>query len=224
MRLFTAVYPTVEASDHLDLALGGLRGAGVTGDLLADDGPGLRWVPKEQRHITLAFHGAVPDGAVPAYVDALAVALAATGGSTGPFDVALAGGGTFGARTLWAGVSDGTDELRHLSRIVEEAAAEAGFRPDEHAGGRPHMTLARASASRGHSPRRSGARGPSSKRQREAAPLDAWAHALAIYRGPAWPVTAVHLVASQLGQGRSGSPLHTPLAVIPLEARPSTLQ
>ncbi len=204
MRLFTAVYPSPEASAHLDLALGALGGPAVS-----DPGPGLRWVPKEQRHVTLAFHGEVPDGAVPGYAAALGAALA----EAEPFDVALAGGGAFSGRTLWAGVGTGVDGLRALAAAVGEAAAEAGFRADDRAGGRPHLTLARASASR-VPPRGTPSRGGTRRRVAEVAPLADWARALAVYRGPAWEVGTVHVVASVLGAGRSGGPLHDDVAVV----------
>ncbi len=206
MRLFTAVYPSPEASAHLDLALGSIGGSAV-----ADPGPGLRWVPKEQRHVTLAFHGDVPDGAVPGYVEALGAAI----GEIRPFDVALAGGGSFGGRTLWAGVGEGVDGLRALASAAADAAAEAGFRADDRAGGRPHLTLARASASRTRPrtlPNRGGTRPPLA----DTTPLGSWAHALAVYRGPVWEVDEVHVVASTLGAGRSGGPLHDAVAVLPL--------
>jgi 2'-5' RNA ligase len=47
-----------------------------------------------------------------------------------------------------------------------------------------------------------------------------WAHALAVYRGPAWQVDTVHVVASELGAGRSGGPLHRDVAAIALAAPP----
>ncbi|WP_159798025.1 RNA 2',3'-cyclic phosphodiesterase [Puerhibacterium puerhi] len=206
MRLFTAVYPSAEASAHLDLALGGVGGAAV-----ADPGASLRWVPKEQRHVTLAFHGEVPDGAAPGFVADLRAALA----QQEPFDVALAGGGSFGGRTLWVGVGEGLEGLRALSAAAERSAALAGFRADDRAGGRPHLTVARAFVPRGRDRvDRGGAR--RARGRDEVSPLVAWAHALAVYRGPAWRVDAVHVVTSRLGQGRSGGPLHEDLAVLPV--------
>ncbi|MCZ2264895.1 hypothetical protein IRJ14_20185, partial [Isoptericola sp. QY 916] len=59
-------------------------------------------------------------------------------------------------------------------------------------------------------------------REPEASPLVPWARALAVYRGPSWVVGAVHVVASRLGEGRSGGPLHEDVAVIPLVDRDGT--
>ena len=41
-------------------------------------------------------------------------------------------------------------------------------------------------------------------------------HALAVYRGPEWTADEVEVVASRLGEGRSGGPLHEVLATVPL--------
>jgi len=212
VRLFTAVYPDVAALAHLDLALGGVGGPAV-----ADPGAGLRWVPRAQRHVTLAFHGEVPDGAVPGYVDALTEVLAATA----PFQLALAGSGTFGGRTLWVGLTEDVDALRALSRRVATAAEDAGIGAADRAGGRPHLTVARASsalvgADRARERRARRGRTPSSP----GSPFAGWARALAVYRGPSWTVDAVHVVHSRLGAGRSGGPAHEDAAVLALPSGP----
>ncbi|MEL7976256.1 2'-5' RNA ligase family protein [Isoptericola sp. F-RaC21] len=218
MRLFTAVYPAVDAGRHLELAL-----AGVGGPFLADPGRGLRWVPPEQRHVTLAFHGEVPDGAVPGYVDALQEALA----DVPPFELALSGGGTFGGRTLWVGVAGAVDDLRRAGELAQDAAVGvAGLPASDRTSGRPHLTVARATlraangrrqvdGARGGTHDRHGRRG----REPEPSPLVPWARALAVYRGPSWEVDAVRVVASRLGEGRSGGPLHEDVAVVPLARR-----
>lgn len=209
MRLFTALYPPPEVLAHLDLALGGVGGPAV-----ADPGAGLRWVPPQQRHVTLAFHGEVPDGAVPAYVDALREELR----GAAPFELALAGSGSFGGRTLWVGLSGDTVALRRLAGVVTAAAADAGLPAADRAGGRPHLTVARASASRTGAARdRAGRRGPGRAREPDV-PFTTWAHALAVYTGPRWTTHDVHVVGSRLGDGPGGGPLHTAVAVVPLEA------
>jgi len=220
VRLFTALILPDAASRHLDAALGGIGGS-----LVADPGAGLRWTPRQQRHLTLAFHGNVPDGAVPGYVEALERAI--RDAAVESFSVALAGGGSFSGRTLWAGVGEGEKQLKKLSAIVEEAAAEAGFWPDDHAGGRPHVTLARVSSNRGEAHRRSGRRNQGRRGDRSGgaggpgdetpiANLDAWARALAIYRGPVWTANTVYVLRSELGKGPASGPLHTEIAAIPL--------
>lgn len=201
-------------SQHLDSALGGIGGS-----LVADPGAGLRWTPRQQRHITLAFHGNVPDGAVPGYLEALTWALSEN--LVEPFDVSLAGSGSFSGRTLWAGIGAGEKQLRKLSATVEEAAAEAGLWPDNHAGSRPHVTIAKVSNNRGEQHRRSGRRNsrsqPGQPDETPIANLEAWARALAIYRGPAWTVDTVQVLKSELGKGPASGPLHTAIAAIPLQ-------
>jgi 2'-5' RNA ligase len=206
----------------LDGALGG-----ISGSLFADPGAGLRWTPRQQRHITLAFHGNVPDGAVPSYLDALNWALSEA--AVEPFSVSLAGGGSFGGRTLWAGIGEGEKNLRGLAAVVQEAAAEAGFWPDKHGGARPHVTLARVSNNRGEPQRRSGRRNQTRRsntsnhsdigqnEDTQLTNLAAWARALAIYRGPLWAVANVQVVKSELGKGPSAGPLHTEISTIPLQ-------
>lgn len=211
MRIFTAVYPSAEASAHLDLAL-----ASVGGALVADPGKGVRWTPKEQRHLTVAFHGEVPDGAVPHYVEELTDAVA----DVDPFECLLAGSGTFQGRTFFVGVGEqGGEGLRALADAAEEAAAVCGFRPDDRAAGRPHLTLARATVRsdqrRRGSTNRGGRRRPIEELD-AGANFDLWARALAVYRGPAWTVDGVAVVSSELGAGRSGGPLHAEVARIPL--------
>jgi len=216
MRLFTAVYPSADAAAHLELAL-----TGVGGPSVADPGRGLRWVPPEQRHVTLVFHGEVPDGAVPGYVDALHDALH----DVPPFRLELAGSGSFGGRTLWVGVTGAVQELRRAAELAQDAATAARLPASDRASGRPHLTVARATLRAADGRRRvegarGGTRGPRG-RDPEGSPLVPWAQALAVYRGPAWEVGAVRVVASRLGEGRSGGPLHEDVAVVPLAGVPS---
>ncbi|WP_418277166.1 RNA 2',3'-cyclic phosphodiesterase [Isoptericola jiangsuensis] len=207
MRLFTAVYPSTEALAHLDLAL-----SGVGADVL---GPGLRRVPPSQRHVTLVFHGEVSDGAVDDYVEDLTSALQ----DVGPFDLEAAGCGSFGGRTLWIGLGGGVDRLRELSHRVARTAEDAGVAGAERSGGRPHLTVARASSSLVGADR---ARARRARRRGEAdqegpaSPFGAWARALSVYRGPAFTVTEVRVVASRLGAGPAGGPAHDEVAVVPL--------
>ncbi|MCL1801241.1 MAG: RNA 2',3'-cyclic phosphodiesterase [Promicromonosporaceae bacterium] len=214
MRLFTAIYPSYDALDHLDLALRFL------GDNSGPGGPSsLRWVPREQRHITLAFHGQVPDGIVPDYLESLSRALSDNDDAdVSCFSVTLAGGGSFNARTLWAGIGEGLDELRRLSQVVDRAASDVGIRGDNRAGSRPHLTLARLSANRGPDRRRAGNRGSKGTMTNGLGGpnVEALAHALAIYRGPSWPVESVRVVRSDLGEGRSGGPLHETVGEVSL--------
>jgi len=210
VRLFTAVYPSEAALGSLDLAVAKLPSSS------------LRWVPREQWHVTLAFHGEVPDGAVDDYAAQLQNVLA----GIRSFDAALAGGGSFGGRTLWTGIGVGAAQMRTLSQATNEAAAAAGIREDHRAGSRPHLTLARVRTGQGDRNRR-GDRGGRGDRSRhsgrgghngvDSSPAIAdLARALAVYQGPTWLVGEVGIVASKLGAGPHGGPLHHRIAAVEL--------
>ncbi|MFF4596605.1 RNA 2',3'-cyclic phosphodiesterase [Amycolatopsis sp. NPDC001319] len=112
MRLFTALRPPADVVAAVALSLG-------------EPGPGLRWSPPEDWHVTLAYYGeADPEERAADLVPALAGRPAV--------DVRLTGPGTFPG-VLWLGVAgDG------LTRLAEAAGADQEERPY-----RAHLTLAR---------------------------------------------------------------------------------
>lgn len=206
MRLFACLGLPSHVAEHLDLAVRSVNAAAP------DSGrgrPALRWVPTEQRHITTAFYGEVPAGAVDELAEDLAAALA----MLETFQVRIRGAGVFTGRTLWAGVQQTQAEapaatsdpaessdagLMGLMRLCETVGAGYARHPDvvsERRRRRAHVTLARARD------RRTGE-----------AQLRLRAEALAVYEGPAWTVDEAHLVLSELGQGKSSGPLYTTLA------------
>lgn len=144
MRLFVAVGLPPQPAAHLAEALG--------------TKPDPRW------HVTLAFLGQADAGPVSASLRQVRAA---------PFDVALAGSGTFGGRVLWAGVGAGRAELVALAGQVAVACREAGVVLEDRPY-RPHLTLRRG-------------------RDLDPAPL-------AAYCGPAFRVGAFSLVESRGGQ------------------------
>lgn len=179
MRLFAAIRPPEPVLQHLELALS-LHRNGI--------GAGLRWTPEEQLHVTTAFFGAVPDGAV----GDIEAALASVAATTEPIDMSLRGAGSFAGRSLWIGVAGDTDRLVDLMAAGTEI--DHAQQRDRH---RAHLTVARPSR------RATGG---------EFAPL---VHALAVYAGPAWRAGSLELFSSKLGQGRSGGPLHELIASLP---------
>jgi 2'-5' RNA ligase len=114
VRLFVQVRPSGEAVAHLQAHLGRLR----TGK-------------PDQWHVTLAFLGEVDDA------DALHDGLQAAADLHPPFRLRLAGGGTFGPRTTWAGVAGDVDVLRSLAQHVQDAC---DLEPRTY---RPHLTVGR---------------------------------------------------------------------------------
>lgn len=140
MRVFACLRPPAAALDHLQHALDGVAPVPTDGGP-----PPLRWVPPEQRHVTLAFYGEVPEGAL----DELTDALAAVAARTPPLRVQLAGAGVFSGATLWMGVR-AVDDERALLRLMAdcEAAGEEISRMEPRDRRRAHLTVARLSARR----------------------------------------------------------------------------
>jgi len=212
MRLFASVRPPAAVLEHLAHALDGVAPASLDGGP-----PPLRWVPPEQRHVTLAFYGEVPDGAL----EDLAGALGAVATGTAPLRVQLAGAGVFSGATLWVGLRVVDGDERALVRLMGEVAAagEGISRLEPRDRHRAHLTVARLSAreqrERADRRRRSG-RGDRRPGRPPAVDLPALAHALSVYRGPEWTAREVELVESHLGAGRSGGPLHEVRARLPL--------
>lgn len=212
MRLFASLRPPASVLEHLGHALDRVEPAPL------DAGPPpLRWVPPEQRHVTLAFYGEVPDGAL----EDLTGHLAAAAATTAPLRVQLAGAGVFSAATLWVGVRVVDDDERALVRLMAEAeaAGEGISRLEPRDRHRAHLTVARLSAREQRESadrRRRSRRGDRRPARTPAVDLSAVAHALSVYRGPVWVAEEIELVESRLGAGRSGGPLHEVRATVPL--------
>jgi 2'-5' RNA ligase len=180
-RAFLAVGPSPPVLDALAARL----------EPLAAAGPGLRWAPRGQWHLTLQFLGTVGDA------EALGDAVGSAVAALPPFTSRLAGAGAFPsarrAAVLWVGVDDPAP-LATLAGAVQRATAELGHQPEERPY-HPHLTVARAA------------------RPRSVAPLVEALEAPAI--GPAWTVDEVALVASDT---RPDGAVHTVWARRPLGA------
>ena len=199
MRLFAAVRPPGAVLDHLAGALDALLGA--------DRPSGVRWTAPENWHLTLAFYGEVPDGALGEVGDGLA-AVAAT---TAPFDLRLRGAGVFAHRTLWIGGAGDVDAMAALAAAAVAVGTDVTGRVDERPRHRPHLTVGRVTSERSGRDRRTG---------RSATPAAAMVHALSVYEGPVWTVEQLLLVRSTPGAGRGGGPRYEDLEAFPLTAAP----
>jgi 2'-5' RNA ligase len=128
MRLFVAVTPPRPVVLELRAAL-------LT---LPHDNPRVRWCRPETWHVTLAFLGEVPADGLLDLTERLGRAAA----RNTPMELALAGGGHFGGRTLWTGVQGDRDRLGRLAESVTSVARRCHIKVDERPF-RPHLTLAR---------------------------------------------------------------------------------
>lgn len=189
--MFVAVVPSPEAVEDLDGFLDVRREHGA-----------FRWTLPEQWHVTLAFLADVPERCL----DDLEERLGRVAARHAPRTATLAGGGAFphvgAAKVIWAGLevadagAEGGDGvgLAHLAAGCRAAATRAGATPDGQRF-RAHLTLARTGR-----------------------PVEAtrWVRLLDGYRGPAWPLTQVELIASHLGEGPHRRPRYETVATFPL--------
>ncbi len=185
--MFVAVVPPDEALDDLDEFLDRRR-----------DAAEFRWVLREHLHVTLAFLADVPERSL----EDLEERLARAAKRRTAFSTALVGGGAFPnvgrARVLWTGLdldAAARVEMARLATGTRAAAGKAGVTVDG-ARFKPHVTVARL------------------KHPQEAT---AWVRLLDAYRGPAWTVGSIDLVASYLGEGPRKRPRYETVAAFPLD-------
>jgi 2'-5' RNA ligase len=134
MRLFAAVEIPAAERDRLSTHV---ACCGV-------DRAGLRLVDPALWHLTVAFFGDFDER----LVEPLAERLTRAAGRTAPLEIALAGAGTFPARSdrarvLWVGLTGDTSGLASLAERCRAAGRRVGL---DIPGSpyRPHLTLGRA--------------------------------------------------------------------------------
>ncbi len=102
----------------------------------------VKWVDPRHMHYTLKFLGEVELREVPEVCHVIQEAVA----PLESFRVVAAGTGAFPdlqrPRTVWLGISEGSEEFVALHDAVEDALGPLGFRR-EHRRFRPHLTLGR---------------------------------------------------------------------------------
>jgi 2'-5' RNA ligase len=125
MRLFVAIELPAAVKDELERISCGL--------------PRARWVPADQRHLTLSFIGEVDGAELDNIIASLETVRALA------FPLQLAGAGCFpprrDPRVLWVGIEK-SDPLNELKKKIDRALNRAGITPDSRKFF-PHITLAR---------------------------------------------------------------------------------
>ncbi|WP_028650037.1 RNA 2',3'-cyclic phosphodiesterase [Nocardiopsis sp. CNT312] len=168
MRLFVALSPPPDTLDAVEAAVA--LGRAHT--------PDLRWVPREEWHITLVFLGEVAEERLPALAERVAEQVRVRH----PLTLGVQGWGRFPRRgprsaVLWAAVTGDTVALDRLARGLRSAARAARI-PVERRPYVPHVTIARSRPPRD---------------------LSDTVAALGTLSGTVWEARRVHLVESRPG-------------------------
>ena len=114
-------------------------------NLSAKSGADLKLVEPKNIHITVRFLGNITPSMVEKIFEEMKKVQFA------PFDVKIHGVGAFPnvhyPRVLWAGITEGADQLRNIFSQLEPRLRSLGFTPDQK-GFSPHLTIARVKSGR----------------------------------------------------------------------------
>ncbi|MFN3191660.1 MAG: RNA 2',3'-cyclic phosphodiesterase [Aureliella sp.] len=113
---------------------------------------GVRWVQREQLHLTLKFIGDLDNRDVLTACQLVSSAVAGTKpfalriGRLGTFPTIQPDGPAKPAKVIWAGISEGEEQLALLNQKLDDGLRELGV-PAEHRKYHPHVTLGRSDRS-----------------------------------------------------------------------------
>lgn len=127
MRVFIAIKLPENIKEELDRLV----------TLLKRSISNVKWVEKENFHITLRFIGEVDEDKV----FQIAKILEEVSSRFSPFEVELGGLGKF-PHVLWVGIEKGSDILRNIAYAIEGSLLREGFQPTDKLFS-PHITLGR---------------------------------------------------------------------------------
>jgi len=103
----------------------------------------VRWVKRDQLHITLKFVGDTPEESI----DDVRGAIKIIADNTKPFEIFIQGTGCFPKierpRVMWIGLNGALGQLNQLVKNIHNSLDPIGFPKDEKEFN-PHITLARA--------------------------------------------------------------------------------
>jgi 2'-5' RNA ligase len=112
---------------------------------LVQTGADVKLVETENIHITMRFLGDVSVGMVEKIFEEMKKT------EFKPFTVQIKGVGVFPTlsypRVVWAGITEGAEQLRHVFNQIEPRLRVLGFAPDPK-GFSPHLTIARVRSAR----------------------------------------------------------------------------
>ena len=132
MRLFIAVNIPVEIKENLSLLTKRLKYK------ISD----VKWIQKENLHLTLKFLGEVREEKV----EKICSNLCDIAKTIKPFNVSFSEIGAFPdlkfPRIIWAGVKEGSNELKKLAWEIEQALVPLGFEKEKRAFS-AHLTIGR---------------------------------------------------------------------------------
>ncbi|MFO0824370.1 MAG: RNA 2',3'-cyclic phosphodiesterase [Gemmataceae bacterium] len=110
---------------------------------LAKSGAEVKWVEPESMHITLLFLGEVDDREL----HSVCRAVTRVAAEEPMFTLGVSGVGAFPTarrpKVLWAGITEGAEELKRLHGKLEPAMMDLGCHRKEERGFTPHLTLGR---------------------------------------------------------------------------------
>jgi len=112
--------------------------------LLVETGADLKLVEPQNIHVTIRFLGEISPGMVDKVYEAMKNVKFT------PFSIQLRGLGVFPninyARVVWAGMTEGVEQLKSIFAQLEPKIRALGFAADAH-GFSPHLTIARVRSS-----------------------------------------------------------------------------
>ena len=132
MRIFIAIELSDEIKDTLAQFISHLKYAGAD----------VKWVEKNNIHLTLKFLGEITEEKLQKVESALEIVC----GQTAPFEISLKDIGAFprieAPRVIWVGLGKGAREAANLAKKIDEALSKLGFQEEA----RPfaaHLTIGR---------------------------------------------------------------------------------
>lgn len=136
IRSFLAIKLDLETVEALTRAQRRLR------ERCSEEGIKVAWVPPPNMHVTMRFLGTVTEPMALALKERLEQNVR----TMAPFELKTVGLGAFPSlskpRVIWAGLTEGTEEISRLYSVMNERLEEAGFASDDKPF-RAHVTLGR---------------------------------------------------------------------------------